>query len=113
MRETLSILVVNADDATVRTISSAIKDYPSSMVCCASSEALLDRVMQEDIDVVLLDFQPPFENAFDLLSELRTRSPQTEVVFVSRFDDEELWVEAVQRGAYDFLPKPVDRLELK
>ncbi len=113
MRETLSVLFVNLDDATIRTISSAIKDYPSNVVCCASSEALIDRVTQESIDVVLLDFQQPFETTFDLLSELRTRSPQTEVVFISRFDDEELWVEAVQRGAYDFLPRPVDPLELK
>jgi DNA-binding NtrC family response regulator len=50
--------------------------------------------------------------AFELLSELKTRV-QAEVVFVSRFDDEALWIEAIQRGAYDYLSKPLDLSELK
>jgi YesN/AraC family two-component response regulator len=35
------------------------------------------------------------------------------VVFVSRFEDEALWIEAIQRGAYDYLSKPLDLSELK
>ena len=38
-----------------------------------------------------------------------------EVIFISPFDEETrwLWIEAIRRGAYEFLPKPLDLLELK
>lgn len=113
MRETLSVLFANLDEAAVRAVRNAIKDYPSDIRSCSSVEAVREALQKESIDVVLLDFQQPFENSFDLLSELKARSPQTEIVFVSRFDDEKLWVEAVQRGAYDFLPTPLEPSELK
>jgi DNA-binding NtrC family response regulator len=113
MRETLSVLFANLDEATVKAVQNAVKDYPSDITSCSSVEVVREMVQQQSIDVVLLDLQPPFENSFDLVSELKARSPQTEIVFVSRFDDEKLWVEAMQRGAYDFLPTPLELSELK
>jgi len=57
----------------------------------------------------------PFERAFHLLSQIKTKVPQVEVIFVSRFDDEArwIWIEVIQRGAYEFLPKPLEVPELK
>jgi DNA-binding NtrC family response regulator len=114
MQGALSILVMDKDDRTVQIVADAVKDYPSKIVCCSSREALLEAALQaEAVDVVILDFQQPFEESFDLLSHLKAELPQTEIVFASRFDDEKLWMEAVQRGAYDFLPKPLGLSELK
>jgi DNA-binding NtrC family response regulator len=113
MRETLSVLFANLDETTVNAVRNAIQGYSSDMTSCSSTEAMFETLQKENIDVVLLDFQQPFESSFDLLSELKAQTPQTEIVFVSRFDDEKLWVEAVQRGAYDFLPKPLELSELK
>ena len=114
MQEILSVLVADQDPSTLKKVTDAIKDYPSKVICCWSQDAILDTVLQnQPVDVVLLDFKRPFEKSFELLSDLKAVVPQAEVVFVSRFDEEKLWVEAVQRGAYDFLAKPLDSLELK
>ena len=113
MSETLSVLFVNQDEAAVNAARQAIQGYSCQLMSCHSTKALVETLQKESIDVVLLDLEPPFEISFDLLSELKAQSPQTEVVFVSRFDDEWLWVEALQRGAYDFLPKPLELSELK
>jgi DNA-binding NtrC family response regulator len=113
MRETLSVLFANLDEATVKAARHAIQGYSSQLTSCNSTQALFETVQNESIDVVLLDLEQPFEISFDLLSELKAQFPQTEVVFVSRFDDEKLWVEALQRGAYDFLAKPLELSELK
>jgi len=113
MKETLSILFANLDEASRQTANNAIRGYPSSVISCAYPDEMLDTLEKERVDVLLLNLQQPFDTAFDFLSELRTRSPQTEIVVVSELDDEELWLEAMQRGAYDFLPKPVDLHELK
>ena len=56
--------------------------------------------------MIILELERPFDKAFTLLSELKSRV-QAEVIFVSRFDDEALWIEAIQRGTYDYLCKPL------
>ena len=43
---------------------------------------------------------------FTLPSELKSKA-EAEVVFVSRFDIEALWMEAIQSGTYDYLSKPL------
>src|SRR5437879_1801139 len=114
MQEILSVLVADQEPSTLTKVTDAIKDYPSKVVCCWSQDAVLDTLLQnQTVDVVLLDLQQPFEKSFELLSDLKAMAPQAEVVFISRFDEEKLWVEAVQRGAYDFLAKPLDSSELK
>ena len=67
------------------------------------------------VDVVILSLQKPFEEAFHLLSEIKTKASEVEVIFVSEFDDETrwIWMEAIQCGAYEFLPKPLDLSELQ
>ncbi len=114
MENAISIMVVDRDQATAEAVAQAIKEYPFQVLRCWSIDAVLDTVLQnKSVDLVLLDLQQPFAKTFDLLSELKNMAPQAEIVFVSRFDDEKPWIEAVQRGAYDFLPKPLDLLELK
>jgi DNA-binding NarL/FixJ family response regulator len=56
--------------------------------------------------VIILELERPFYKMFTLLSELKPRV-QAEVVFVSRFDDEALWIEAIQRGTNGYLCKPL------
>ena len=69
----------------------------------------------QSVDVVVLKLDKPFEPAFSLLSEIQRKAPHAEVIFVAQFDDEILWVwiEVIRRGAYEFLPKPLDREDLR
>jgi DNA-binding NtrC family response regulator len=112
----VSILVWDQDDPlTVKGVTEAIDEYQSVLIPCSSAEAILFNLQHKAVDVVILNLQKPFKDAFDLLSEIKTEAPQAEVIFVSPFDDETrwLWIEAIQRGAYEFLPKPLDLPELK
>lgn len=116
MQETVSILVWDQDDPlTVKRVTEAIEEYQSTVVPCSSPKAVLFTLQHKTVDVVILNLQKPFGNAFDLLSEIKTKAPNVEAIFVSPFDDETrwVWIEAIQRGAYEFLPKPLDLAELK
>jgi DNA-binding NarL/FixJ family response regulator len=113
-QEILSVLVMDEDPLTLKTVEEAVREYYSVVQQCSSPEAVVNTVLHDlPIDVILLDLQKPFEKAFDLLSELRAKAPQTETVFVSKFDDEDLWIEAIQRGAFDMSPKPLELPELR
>jgi len=96
-------------------VAETIDEYQSVVIPCSSAEAILFTLPHETVDVVILNLQKPFQSTFHLLSEIKSKAPQVEVIFVSPFDDETrwLWMEAIQRGAYEFLPKPLELPELK
>ena len=116
MQQNISILVLDLDDPfTAKKVTEAIEEYQSVVLPCSSAEAILFTIQHKTVDVVILNLQKPFEKAFHLLSEIKAKAPHAEVIFVSPFDDETrwIWIETIRRGAYEFLPKPLDLPELK
>jgi DNA-binding NtrC family response regulator len=116
MEQPVSVLVLDQDDAlTVRKVAEALEEYQSVVIPCTSPDALLSTVQHMSVDVVILSLKKPFEQTFHLLSEMKVKAPRVEVIFISKFDEETLWiwVEAIRHGAYEFLPKPLDLAELK
>ena len=114
MQETISLMVVDQDPLTLAKVTEAMKEYDSEVTACSSLKAMLDALCQNwVVDVIIINLERPFEPAFDLLPQIKARSDHSEIVFISRFADESLWVEAIQCGAYDLLPRHVDTSELK
>ena len=103
------------DPVTVRSVKDALHEYQSVVIPCESRQAMQAAMMQQRMDVLVLKLSKPFDEDFRTLSEVQVKAPEAEVIFVAQFDDDLLrdWVEVIQRGAYEFLPKPLDREELK
>ena len=116
MPQAVSILVWDQDDSrTVHRVAEAIAQYQSVVIPCSSSAAILYALQDKTVDVLILNLQKPLQDTFQLLSEIQAQAPQVEVIFVSPFDDDETrwaWTETIRRGAYEFLPKPLDPSEL-
>jgi DNA-binding NtrC family response regulator len=116
MPKAVSILIWDQDDPwTVHTVTEAIREYQSVVIPCSSAAGILFALQHKTVDVVILNLQKPLQDTFQLLSEIQAKAPQVEVIFVSPFDDDETrwaWTETIGRGAYEFLPKPLDPSEL-
>ncbi len=70
----------------------------------------IERLAQGGIDVVLLDLGLPDGQGLDTLTRAQVHSPQVPIIVLTGFDDETRGVEAVRRGAQDYLVKgQVDR----
>jgi two-component system, OmpR family, phosphate regulon sensor histidine kinase PhoR len=114
--QAVSILIWDQDDlCTVHTAAEAIEEYQSVVIPCSSRAGILFTLEHKTVDVVILNLQKPLQDTFQLLSEIQGKAPQVEVIFVSPFDDDETrwaWTETIGRGAYEFLPKPLDPSEL-
>jgi len=116
MNHTVSIVIFDPEDPeTLKSLSEALMEYDSVLIPYASEETLRAAIGHQPVDVFVLKLERPFEQAFDLLSEIQMRAPQAQVIFVAQFDDEMLWawMDVIQRGAYEFLPKPLDAEGLK
>jgi diguanylate cyclase (GGDEF)-like protein len=70
-----------------------------------SLQAGLERLAQSDIDVILLDLTLPDSHGIDTFVKVHTQVPPTPIVILTGFDDEKLALEAVGKGAQDYLVK--------
>jgi DNA-binding NtrC family response regulator len=116
MKHMIAVAVLDpTDPVSARSVKDALREYQSVVIPFKSEEAMQAAMMQQRMDVVVLRLNKPFDEGFRTLSEIQAKAPQTEVIFVAHFDDEILpaWMEVIQRGAYEFLPKPLDREELE
>jgi len=64
-------------------------------------------------DAVILDFNLPGMNGIEAIEQLRTRAPEAQISRGTGHGNVELAVEAMKRGAFDFLTKPVPLSKLR
>jgi len=116
MKHVITVAVLDPKDpVTAKSVKDALREYQSIVIPCESKSAMRAAMAQQRMDVVVLTLSEPFDEDFRTLAEVQIKAPHAEVIFVAQFDDEMLraWMEVIQRGAYEFLPKPLDREELK
>ena len=74
--------------------------------------AAIQRVQQEAFDVVLTDLRMPGVDGMEVLLGVQRSTPETQVIVMTAYGTIESAVEAIRRGAYDFLAKPFKEDEL-
>ncbi len=79
-----------------------VADGPAALAAAAGPER---------VDVAFLDIRMPGVDGLDVLSRLRADSPDTAVIVMTAHGSVRTAVEAMQRGAYDYLAKPFDNDE--
>src|SRR5688572_30752058 len=101
------------DDAHVRGAFRRVLDRAGYQVIEAGDGASgLARFRASPPDAVLLDLRMPGTDGLDVLSELVAEAPETPVVVVSGAGTITDVVEALRRGAWDFVTKPIESPEL-
>lgn len=107
------ILIVD-DDASIRELcQDSLKGEEYEVMTASSGEEAYELACREEFDVVLADIRMPGMNGLDLLKNLKSLNPGQIVIMFSGFGDTDVAVEAMKRGAHDYLAKPLVIDELK
>jgi class 3 adenylate cyclase/CheY-like chemotaxis protein len=107
------ILVVDDTPQNVRLLEAILVPRGFAVVSAASGQQALDQVAQQPPDLVLLDIMMPGMDGHEVCRRLRA-DPSTAllpVVMVTASGDQDK-VKALESGADDFIPKPVNQAEL-
>ncbi len=107
------ILIVDDEKNTREGLSRALRgEY--AVAEAENGQRALEWLDAHAADVVLSDLRMPGMDGMALLSRLLGREPKPVLILLTAYGNIETAVEAMKRGAYDFLAKPVnlDRLEL-
>lgn len=72
----------------------------------------IEKISKKHYNVVITDIRMPGANGMEVLRAAKEASEDTEVIVMTAFSTEDLAIEAVRLGAYDYLKKPIDDLGL-
>ncbi len=114
MPEPLRAKIVVADDEeSVRwTLKKALERSGYAVLTVADGKAAVETAERVSADLVLMDIKMPTVDGLEALSLLRERRPDTIVIVMTAFGSLQAAVEAMKRGAYDYITKPFDFEEL-
>ncbi len=105
----MSRILIIDDEKAIRTTLKEIFDYEGiTSVEAADGTEGISRFKEERFDVVLCDIKMPKMDGIEVLQQLQQINPDVPVVMISGHGTIETAVEAVKKGAYDFISKPLD-----
>ena len=106
-------ILIAGDEPGIRKVISLLleeKGYETKTV--ENGKEAVDALLQFRPDLVLLDQQMPVMTGVEALEKIKTLNPNQIVIFISAFGSISLAVDAVKKGAYDFIEKPFDNDKL-
>jgi DNA-binding NtrC family response regulator len=105
---TRKILIVD-DDASLNEALSGLLAHAGHAVACAETGAsALEIATREPVRLALVDVRLGGESGLDLLPRLRTLRPEMAIIMMTAQGSIEMAVEAMRRGADNFVTKPLD-----
>ena len=107
-REHFAVLTVDDDARIRRTLRGVLEDEGHETGEAANAGEAYEALEKRRWDAVLLDLTMPGEHGLDALLKIREQAPDTAVIVVSGESTLENAVKAGQRGAFDFVPKPIN-----
>ncbi|UTT85885.1 nitrogen regulation protein NR(I) [Vibrio pelagius] len=97
------------DDSSIRWVVE--KTLSSADIKCetfADAESVLMALERETPDVLVSDIRMPGIDGIELLNQVQQRSPDLPVIIMTAHSDLDAAVNAYQKGAFEYLPKPFD-----
>jgi len=102
-----TVLVVD-DEEGVRASIRVILEETCEVLEAETGAEALELLRTREVDLVMLDQRMPGEPGIDVLSRVKAADPSTVVVLATAVHDVRTAVEALKRGAYDYITKPFD-----
>ncbi|MCL4209973.1 MAG: sigma-54 dependent transcriptional regulator, partial [Phycisphaerales bacterium] len=106
------ILIVDDKELMRDSVASILARKGHSVVVAPGARAALAKIAEKSPDVVVTDLQMPEMNGLDLLEQIRAQDEHLPVVFMTAYGTVETAVQAMKRGAFDYLTKPFSGDEL-
>ncbi len=107
-----NILVVDDEEAIREVVSTMLESRGYRCTAVSNGRAAQDQVKRTTPDLVLSDMIMPEMDGIKLLEWLRQYDPEVPVIMVTAIHDISTALEAIRRGAYDYILKPFEKDQL-
>ena len=109
----LNILVVDDEANIRRTLSICLESEGHQVVAVSNFQDALSEAAQKSFDVAFVDLRLGTADGMDLISPLLSSIPWVKIIIITAYSSIETAVEAMRRGAADYIPKPFTPAQVK
>lgn len=102
----ITILVVDDDELVLDSISTLINALGYNTIIATSAKEALKILENKTIDMVLTDYIMPEMNGLELLELVSNTFPGMLVIIITAYAEVDVAIDAVKKGAFDFITKP-------
>jgi FixJ family two-component response regulator/anti-sigma regulatory factor (Ser/Thr protein kinase) len=106
------LLVVDDDDPTRTGLRHLLVNAGFTVDVARDGEEALNKIVNQDFGVVLLDVRLPKIGGLDILSRCSRKPRPPRVIVMTGVDTTDVVLDALRGQAYDFLPKPIEPARL-
>ena len=103
--ESKKILIVDDESEMRVALETTLKREKFQLTCAEDGKQALEKMEDDDYDLILTDVRMPKLNGLELLRAVKERSPKTQVVMMTAYGTIDNAVEAMKEGAFDYLIK--------
>ncbi|UCC38205.1 MAG: sigma-54-dependent Fis family transcriptional regulator [Candidatus Aminicenantes bacterium] len=107
-----SILVVDDDPLIRKTLSSHLSKEGFEVILAEDGEEALRKFEESFPELIILDIRLPDLDGLEVLLKIREKNDDAYVIIMTAYDDMKTTVEAIKLGAFEYLVKPLDYVEL-
>src|SRR5215813_8692103 len=107
------VLVIDDEKNIRATLTLCLEGVGCKVTAVASTEAALAALNRQAFDLAFLDLRLGETNGLDVLPQLLSESPDLTVVVITAYATFDTAVEAIKRGAKDYLPKPFTPAQIR
>jgi PAS domain S-box-containing protein len=108
----VTILIVDDEPLVCDSLKNALSDQAYDIHTVTSGQEALDRFQSHKTDIVLLDVVMPDMDGFQVMDRIQRHYPGTMVIIITGHASIDSAIEALKKGAYGYVRKPVEREEL-
>lgn len=113
MRKKHRILIVDDEEIARKNLAHVLTKEDYEAVAVANGKDALGELEKAEFDVVLTDLRMPDLDGMELLRKIRTRWPDTRVIMITGYATIPSAIEAMQKGAFHYIPKPFKLEEVR
>ena len=106
------ILVVDDDDGVRENLAELFELVGYSILTAGSASEALNKLADNDVDLLLTDYRMPGPNGVELIESARRVKPGLRAILMTAFGDSFTEIESVRRGAIGYVNKPFEADEI-
>lgn len=103
-----SVLVVDDDAVIRRTLSLCLEGENHTIHAAGGVREAMELAERQYFDLAFVDLRLGAQSGMDLIPELQSANPGIRIILITAFGGIDVAVQAIKRGAFDYLPKPFE-----
>lgn len=108
-----AVIIVDDEPHILKTMSICFEDLDLNVTSCSNPLEALDILQKQYFDIAFIDLKMRPVDGMEILKKIKEISPETIVIIITAHGSVESAVEAIKKGAFHYLQKPFDFMELQ